>query len=86
MGQAHLCQLIGTFLGGIHAPSCQLPWHWSSVCIQLLLGMKTVFHLGAHSQAWATQLGCETLGLAAGTWQLEVLSCPHLFSAISKHF
>lgn len=66
-------------------PSCQLPWHWSIVCTQLLLGMEIVFHTRAHSQAQAIQLRCETLDLAAGTWQPDMVSYPQLSSAISKH-
>lgn len=47
--------------------------------------METVFHTRTHSQAQAIQLRCETLVLAAGTWQPDMVSYPQLSSAISKH-
>lgn len=47
--------------------------------------MEIVFHTRAHSQAQAIQLRCETLDLAAGTWQPDMVSYPLLSSAISKH-
>lgn len=39
----------------------------------------------AHGQAQATQLRCETLDLAADTWQPDTVSCPQVFPGISKH-